>query len=107
MAYPDKTFMCFGRRKDMNKVYVDVMAKFDRDGNIEPVQVSWTDGSKYNIDKVIGMCRAVSKGGGITGIRYTCKICGRSAFVFYSEREHRWFVEGKGAGRIDWIYTVI
>ena len=28
-------------------------------------------------------------------------------FVFYSEREHRWFVEGKEGRRSDWVYTII
>ena len=30
-----------------------------------------------------------------------------SAFVFYSERDHRWFVEGKEGRRSDWVYTII
>ena len=91
----------------MSKVYVDVTAKFDKDGNIEPVQISWTDGTRFRVDKVLSVCRAVSTGGGGMGIRYTCRICGRNAFVFYSEREHRWFVEGKGSVRSDWVYTVM
>ena len=91
----------------MSKVYVDVTAKFDKDGRMEPVQISWTDGTRFRVDKVLNVCRAVSTGGGGTGIRYTCRICGKNAFVFYSEREHRWFVEGKGTVRSDWVYTVM
>jgi hypothetical protein len=91
----------------MSKVYVEVTAKFDKDGKIEPIQISWTDGTRYPVDKVLGVNRAVSTAGGGIGVRYTCRICGRSAFVFYSEREHRWFVEGKDSARTDWIYTVI
>ncbi|MCR5440596.1 MAG: hypothetical protein K6E66_00655 [Lachnospiraceae bacterium] len=91
----------------MSKVYVDVTAKFDKDGRIEPVQISWTDGTRFRVDKVLNVCRAVSTEGGGTGIRYTCRICGKNAFVFYSEREHRWFVEGKGTVRSDWVYTVM
>ena len=91
----------------MSKVYVDVTAKFDKDGRIEPIQISWTDGTRFRVDKVLSVCRAVSVGGGGMGIRYTCRICGKNAFVFYSEREHRWFVEGKESVRSDWVYTVM
>ena len=91
----------------MSKVFVEVTAKFDKDGKIEPLQVAWTDGTRYPVDKVVSVCRAVSTGGGGIGLRYTCRICGKSAFVFYSDRDHRWFVEGKGGTRSDWVYTII
>ena len=35
------------------KVYVEVIARFDTDGNITPLSVKWEDGTVYEIDKVI------------------------------------------------------
>ena len=42
------------------KVYIDVLAAFDPDGRIVPVQFRWTDGRKYQIDKVIDIRPAPS-----------------------------------------------
>lgn len=40
------------------KVYVEVTARFDTDGNITPLSVKWEDGTVYEIDKVIDKRRA-------------------------------------------------
>ena len=32
-----------------NKVYVDVLAEFSRDGQLIPKEISWEDGRKYEI----------------------------------------------------------
>ena len=75
------------------KVYVEVIARFDTDGNITPVSVKWEDGTVYEIDKVIDKRRAASlKAGGI-GMRYTCRILNQQSYLFYEEP--RWFVEAK------------
>ena len=75
------------------KVYVEVTAKFDTDGNITPLSVTWEDGTVYEIDRILDKCRAASlKAGGI-GMRYTCRILGQRSYLYYEEP--RWFVEGK------------
>lgn len=75
------------------KVYVEVTAKFDTDGNITPLSVTWEDGTVYEIDRILDKRRAASiKAGGI-GMRYTCLISGRQSYLYYEEP--RWFVEGK------------
>ena len=77
----------------VRKVYVEVTARFDVDGNITPLSVTWEDGTVYEIDKVLDQRRAASlKVGGI-GMRYTCRILGQESFLFYEEP--RWFVEAK------------
>ncbi len=77
----------------VRKVYVEVTARFDVDGNITPLSVTWEDGTVYEIDKVLDQRRAASlKAGGI-GMRYTCRILGQESFLFYEEP--RWFVEAK------------
>lgn len=75
------------------KVYVEVTAKFDTDGNITPLSVTWEDGTVYEIDRILDKRRAASlKAGGI-GMRYTCLISGRQSYLYYEEP--RWFVERK------------
>lgn len=75
------------------KVYVEVIARFDTDGNITPLSVKWEDGTVYEIDKVIDKKRAASlKAGGI-GMRYTCRILNQQSYLFYEEP--RWFMEAK------------
>lgn len=75
------------------KVYVEVTAKFDINGNITPLAVIWEDGTIYEIDKVVDKRRAASlKAGGI-GVRYTCRILGQESYLFYENP--KWFVEAK------------
>lgn len=77
----------------VRKVYVEVTAKFDTEGNITPLSVTWEDGTVYEIDRILDKRRAASiKAGGI-GMRYTCRISGRQSYLYYEEP--RWFVEGK------------
>ena len=77
----------------VRKMYVEVTAKFDIDGNITPLSVTWEDGTIYEIDKVVDKRRAASlKAGGI-GVRYTCRILGQKTYLFYENPT--WFVEAK------------
>lgn len=77
----------------MGKQYIDVIARFDTDGRILPVMFRWHDGRRYEIDRVIDICRCASlKAGGI-GIRYTCRILGKERYLYYDDHEHKWFVE--------------
>ena len=77
----------------VRKVYVEVTAKFDTEGNITPLSVTWEDGMVYEIDRILARRRAASlKAGGI-GMRYTCRILGQRSYLYYEEP--RWFVEGK------------
>ena len=75
------------------KVFVEVTAKFDIEGNIIPLSIRWEDGTVFEIDKILDTRRAASLKAGGQGIRYTCRINGRQTFLFYEEP--RWFVEGK------------
>ena len=75
------------------KVYVDVLIKQDKDGRITPLEVTWEDGKKYEVDKVTQVCRAASMKAGGCGIRYTCLIQNKETFLFLEE--NKWFVESK------------
>lgn len=72
---------------------MEVVARFNMNGNITPISVVWEDGRSFEIDRVLDVRRAASlKAGGI-GVRYLCRISGRETFLYYEDP--RWFVEGK------------
>lgn len=75
------------------KVFVKVLAQFDEEGNVHPVNITWEDGRKYEIDKVLDVRRACAMKVGGTAIRYTVRINGRTTCLF--EDDGKWFVEGK------------
>lgn len=75
----------------MGKVFVSVLALHDPEGRIKPLSITWTDGRKYEIDRVIDVRQAPSLKGGGLGIRYTCRVHGKEFYLF--EDEGRWFVE--------------
>ena len=80
--------------ENSNKIYVDVNARFTSDGRLIPKEIIWSNGEKYEIDKVIAEQRRASLKAGGCGIRYTCRIMGGEHFLFYEEN-YRWFVEAK------------
>lgn len=75
-----------------NKVYVDVLAEFTKEGLLLPKQITWEDGRQYNIQAVIDKRRAASTKAGGAGERYTCRISGHEVFLFY-EDNNMWFME--------------
>ena len=44
-----------------NKVYVDVLAEFSKDGLLIPKEITWEDGRKYEITRVKDKRRAASQ----------------------------------------------
>lgn len=78
-----------------NKVYVDVDARFTRDGQLLPRAIIWEDGHRYEIDRVTQVARRASMKAGGVGIRYTCIVNGKQSYLFYEV--DRWFVERKTA----------
>ncbi|HBK69351.1 MAG TPA: hypothetical protein DDZ91_11970 [Firmicutes bacterium] len=74
-----------------SKVYVDVLAVFNQEGELRPLALKWEDGRRYPVDRVIDVRQAASLKAGGTGIRYTCKIRGKQTYLFFEEG--RWWVE--------------
>ena len=75
------------------KVYVGVRLTVGIEGNATPKQILWEDGRTFEIDDVTDIRRAASHLADGTGIRYTCTVKGKKAYLFYENP--RWFVEGK------------
>lgn len=72
------------------KVYVGVETYTDEEGHVRPQTVHWTDGRRFEIQKVLDERRAACIQAGGKGLRYTCLINGRTAFLFFEGP--RWFV---------------
>ena len=73
------------------KINLQVNADFDLDGNIRPRSITWEDGRIFEIDRVLDTRRAPSLKAGGVGIRYICRICGKTV-ALYNEEGH-WFME--------------
>ncbi len=77
----------------MAKVFVEVIAKFTKDGKKVPLIIKWEDGRCFDIDKVTDVRRAASLKAGGQGIRYRCTINGRETYLWLEE--DKWFVDSK------------
>lgn len=75
----------------MGKTFVKVTAEHDESGRIRPLVLTWVDGRKFEIDRVLDVRQAPSLKGGGLRIRYTCRIRGKEVYLF--DEEGRWFIE--------------
>lgn len=74
-----------------SKRFVEVIAKYDIDGNIRPLTIIFEDGRKFNIDRILDMRQAASLKSGGLGIRYTCIILNKQIYLYYEGPN--WFIE--------------
>lgn len=65
------------------KVYVDVNARFSKEGDLIPRSFIWEDGKTYEIDKVKKKERCASRKAGGTGIMYTCIVGGKECHLYF------------------------
>ena len=84
------------------KVYVAVKAEFNEDGIMLPREITWEDGTKYMIDRVLDIRQAAAMKAGGQGDRYTVRINGNQSYLFFERSTNqtgnnlgRWFVERK------------
>ena len=72
------------------KIYVNVIAKFDKDGTITPMTLEWKDGLLYDVDRVrtIGECRSRRAGG--QGVRFMVQIGENQAILSFEDP--CWFI---------------
>ena len=78
---------------NMSKVFVEITAIHDINGNVRPLSIKWEDGRVFEVDRVLDVRQAPSLKAGGLGIRYTCRICNKEVYLF--DDEGRWFVERK------------
>lgn len=77
----------------IRKVYVEVTARFNTEGEITPLSIVWEDGRTFEIDRVLDVRKAASTKAGGVGLRYRVRILGKETYLFYENPN--WFVEGK------------
>jgi hypothetical protein len=75
------------------KQMVEVIALFDRDGKIIPLEIIWIDQNRYRIDKVLSKTRAPSRTGGLLVERYCILVEGQQRYLYYQKEGEKWFVE--------------
>ena len=73
------------------KINLQVNADFDLDGNIRPRAIMWEDGRVFEVDRILDIRRAASLKAGGLGMRYTCRIRGKT-IKLYNDEGH-WFLE--------------
>ena len=86
------------------KVYVDVTARFNSEGVLIPLSLTWENGEEFEIDRVTDIRQAAAMKAGGQGDRYTIWVRGKQSYLFF-ERNHyltgnnlgRWFVERRTA----------
>lgn len=86
------------------KVYVDVTAKFNSDGFLIPISLTWEDGHVFEIDRVTDIRQAAAMKAGGQGDRYTIWVRGKQSYLFFERNCSltgnnlgRWFVERRVA----------
>ena len=86
------------------KVYVSVRAEFSEDGTMLPRELTWEDGEKFEIDRIIDIRQAPALKAGGQGDRYTIMVQGKQSYLFFERSTNltgnvigRWFVERKNA----------
>ena len=84
------------------KVYVAVKADFSESGQLIPREITWEDGTRYEIDRVTDIRQAAAMKAGGQGDRYTVSIGGKQSYLFFERSASlhgnnigRWFVERK------------
>ena len=63
------------------KVYVDVRVDHDKDGVMSPREVTWEDGTRYEIDRVTDIRQAAAMKAGGQGDRYTIMVQGTRRII--------------------------
>lgn len=74
-----------GTRRRVHREYVEVLARFRRDGTIEPTMVCWRDGRSFAIDEVLEFGEFGTETRGRSQARYRVRL-GRHETDLYLER---------------------
>lgn len=86
------------------KTYVSVSVVFSKEGIMLPREIIWTDGRKYEIDRVKDIKQAAAMRCGGQGDRYTIFVGGQERYLYFERNCSltgnnigKWFVERKVA----------
>lgn len=73
----------------MHKRYVDVFARFDADGTVEPVVVCWVDGRSFPVDEVLEAGPFGPLHHGKQTMRYRVRFGGHETDLYLERTEAR------------------
>ena len=66
----------------MGKIFVEITARHDINGNVRPLAIKWEDGRVFDVEPLLDVRQAPSLKGGGLSTRYTCRICNKKVFLF-------------------------
>ena len=101
MEYVSTTY---GERRRVHREYVDVYARFGRDGAIEPVCIMWKDGRSFSVDEVIESSGFGIMSRGRQSARYRVRF-GRHETDLYLERRAPDPAQGTEERLMWWVYA--
>lgn len=70
---------------------ITVIAIMNVTGQVIPLSLIWTDGTKYEIDRVLDIKKQASTKGGGLGLRYTVSIKGKQKYMWLDG--NTWYIE--------------
>lgn len=73
-----------GSPKKPIKVYVPIEIDVDSNGQMYPRTITWEDGRKYEIDRVLDVRPAPAARAGGQGDRYTIRMNRKETYIFLS-----------------------
>ncbi|HHW90117.1 MAG TPA: hypothetical protein GX745_04355 [Clostridiales bacterium] len=72
------------------KKFVEVIAKYNQEGQIRPLKIIWEDGRVFDIQRITDIRPAASLKAGGVGLRYTCIISRKKVYLFLENNQ--WFI---------------
>ena len=86
------------------KVYVNARVDFNSDGRMMPRRITWENGEKYTVDRVVDIKPAPALRSGGQGDRYTIIVNGIQSYIWFERSADitganlgKWFVERRTA----------
>lgn len=76
-----------------NRVYVNVIARITSTCRLEPLSFVWSDGHRYEIDRLLDITHTAQLKTGGTAYRYTVRVRGKQRYMYFDPTDFRWFVE--------------
>ena len=86
MEYKTTTY---GESRRVHREYVDVVARFGRDGSLEPVCVLWKDGRAFPVDEVVSQVPYGRPAHGRRTACYHVRFGGHETELYLERREPR------------------
>ena len=76
-------------------VFVSVILEMSASGARHPLEITWEDGSRYEITRSLYLGRRAARSAG-SGECWLCRICSKNLPLYYSPLTGRWWMDGKG-----------